>query len=70
MPRSRTGSTAIGEQVPIEKVKVDNRELRQGKRKSGVKRTTKRRAKVKEYCVCRGVDDGTPMVQCAECKNW
>ena len=22
------------------------------------------------YCVCRLIDDGTPMVQCATCSNW
>lgn len=24
----------------------------------------------KEYCICKGVDDGTPMVNCSECKDW
>ncbi|CAO1618686.1 unnamed protein product [Parajaminaea phylloscopi] len=23
-----------------------------------------------EYCVCRGQDDGTPMVECAQCNDW
>src|SRR5260221_22501 len=26
--------------------------------------------KVEEFCSCRGVDDGTPMVQCGTCDEW
>jgi hypothetical protein len=41
--------------------------------KSGkpIKRGTTGKTKAKkEYCICKGVDDGTPMVQCSQCKDW
>ncbi|KAA1469150.1 hypothetical protein DENSPDRAFT_834719 [Dentipellis sp. KUC8613] len=33
-------------------------------------RKGKGKAKVEVYCLCKGVDDGTPMVQCGLCKDW
>lgn len=29
-----------------------------------------RAAKRKQYCLCKQPDDGTPMVNCSECKDW
>lgn len=29
-----------------------------------------RAAVKKAYCVCRRPDDGTPMVNCSECRDW
>jgi hypothetical protein len=28
------------------------------------------KSRKKAYCLCKGPDDGTPMVQCSECKDW
>lgn len=28
------------------------------------------RASAKIYCLCKQLDDGTPMVHCAECSDW
>ncbi|KAI0306149.1 hypothetical protein B0F90DRAFT_1910520 [Multifurca ochricompacta] len=45
-----------------------------GKEKAAPKKTTPARGvKAKEeelFCSCRGVDDGTPMVQCGTCDEW
>jgi len=33
--------------------------------------TTKTKASAKKvYCICKQPDDGSPMVNCAECKDW
>jgi hypothetical protein len=32
------------------------------------KRLTQRKAK--EYCVCKGKDDGRPMIRCENCHDW
>jgi len=34
-----------------------------------VQRKSRASAK-KDYCVCKQPDDGTPMVNCSECKDW
>jgi hypothetical protein len=46
-----------------------------GKEKATSKKTVRNvKAKAKKveelFCSCRGVDDGTPMVQCGTCDEW
>lgn len=42
-----------------------------GKRKAGATMSRRTRAAAKkEYCICKQPDDGTPMVNCSECRDW
>ena len=41
-----------------------------GKGKAFTVQRKLRAAAKKEYCVCKQPDDGTPMVNCSECKDW
>ena len=54
-------------------------EKEQGSRATGSKRLssrrktiTKRSAQKKEevYCLCKGKDDGRPMIRCENCNDW
>lgn len=35
---------------------------------SGKAKASKRGAKT--YCLCKKVDDGSPMIHCSSCKDW
>lgn len=41
-----------------------------GKAKGATVQRKSRASAKKEYCVCKQPDDGTPMVNCSECKDW
>jgi hypothetical protein len=41
-----------------------------GSRGKGKTQRKTRAAAKKHYCVCKKPDDGTPMVNCSECKDW
>jgi len=43
-----------------------------GKEKAVPKRNVRAKREKEEllFCSCRGLDDGTPMVQCANCNEW
>jgi hypothetical protein len=63
-------------QVPTSEETVDSEnKVKSVKKKVAADRKTGKGARgkakaTKEYCVCKGVDDGTPMVNCSECKDW
>lgn len=41
------------------------------KASKGKKGRGKKAKEEKEWCVCKGADDGTPMIHCeGECQNW
>ena len=43
-----------------------------GKEKAGSVRNVRAKKEKEEllFCSCRGIDDGTPMVQCGNCDEW
>jgi len=41
-----------------------------GKVKGPMVQRKSRASAKRDYCVCKQPDDGTPMVNCSECKDW
>lgn len=59
------------DQTGKENKKVMGKKVQRKAPTRAVKAKTKAAAAAKKvYCLCKKPDDGTPMVNCAECKDW
>lgn len=59
------------DQIEMESKKVAGAKGKGKSMGTALKRPKGTRAAAKKmYCVCKQPDDGTPMVNCSECKNW
>jgi len=67
---SRPRNATSIEQAQKDKENSKAKKGQKGKGKVVTKGKLGKEKAKEEYCLCKGIDDGTPMVECAECKNW